>query len=99
MIPAIRQSRKRDPEMGHQTTFHAPHGGADFLGWRKRAGETEIVYDDGVTLRMVFRVSTSDTSEARISEALRVAVGARRIIPTLYDELKKRAIAIEKIAG
>lgn len=85
--------------MGHQTTFHAPNGGADFLGWRKRAGETEIVYDDGVTRRMVFRVSTSDTSEARISEALRVAVGARRIIPTLYDELKKRAIAIEKIAG
>ncbi len=74
--------------MGHQTTFHAPHGGADFLGWRKRAGETEIVYDDGVTRRMVFRVASSDTSEARISEALRVAVGARRIIPTLYDELK-----------
>lgn len=85
--------------MGHQTSFHAPHGGADFLGWRKRAGETEIVYDDGVTRRMIWRVATSTPSEARISDALRVAVGAHRIVPTLYDELKKRAIAIEKIAG
>ncbi len=85
--------------MGHQASFHAPHGGADFLGWRKRAGETEIVYDDGVTRRMIWRVASDTPSEARISDALRVAVGAHRIIPTLYDELKKRAIAIEKIAG
>lgn len=85
--------------MGHQSSFHAPHGGADFLGWRKRRGETEIVYDDGVARRMVWRVAGEDTSEARISDALRVAVGSARIVPTLYDELKKRAIAIEKIAG
>lgn len=85
--------------MGHQSTFHAPHGGADFLGWRKRRGETEIVYDDGVARRMVWRVAGTDPSEARISDALRVAVGSARIVPTLYDELKKRAIAIEKIAG
>ena len=39
--------------MGQQSSFHAPHGGADFLGWRKRKGETEIVYDDGVARRMV----------------------------------------------
>ena len=85
--------------MGHQTFFHAPHGGADFLGWRKRAGATEIVYDDGVTRRMVWRVAGPKADEARISDALRVAVGSHRIVPTLYDELKKRAIAIEKIAG
>ncbi len=85
--------------MGHQSSFHAPHGGADFLGWRKRRGETEIVYDDGVARRMVWRVAGEDASEARISDALRVAVGSPRIVPTLYDELKKRAIAIEKIAG
>jgi hypothetical protein len=85
--------------MGHQTTFHAPHGGADFLGWRKRAGETEIVYDDGVTRRMIWRVAKGAGAEARISDALRVAVGAQKIVPTLYDELKKRAIAVEKIAG
>ncbi|MCB6177068.1 hypothetical protein LHP98_02860 [Rhodobacter sp. Har01] len=86
--------------MGHQTSFHAPHGGADFLGWRKtRAGATEIVYDDGVARRMVWRVAGPEASDARISDALRVAVGSHRIVPTLYDELKKRAIGIEKVAG
>jgi hypothetical protein len=86
--------------MGLQSTFHAPHGGADFLGWRKtRLGATEIVYDDGVARRMVWRVATDDPSEARISDALRVAVGSTRVVPTLYDELKKRAIAIERVAG
>jgi hypothetical protein len=83
--------------MGLQSTFHAPHGGADFLGWRKtRAGMTEIVYDDGVARRMVWRVAEQG-SEARIVDALRVAVSALRVVPTLYDELKKRAIAIERI--
>lgn len=86
--------------MGLQSTFHAPHGGANFLGWRKtRAGVTEIVYDDGVARRMVWRVASQDPSEARISDALRVAVSSIRVIPTLYDELKKRAIAIERVAG
>ena len=84
--------------MGQQTTFHAPHGGADFLGYRKRAGETEIVYDDGVARRMVWRVS-SVANEARLSDALRAAVGSLRVVPSLYDELKKRAIAIERIVG
>ena len=82
-----------------QTSFHAPNGGADFLGWRKsRTGATEIVYDDGVTRRMVWRVAGS-TNEARIVEALRVSVASLRVVPTLYDELKKRAIAIERIIG
>lgn len=93
-------SQKESPKMGHQSTFHAPHGGADFLGWRKtRAGGTEIVYDDGVARRMVWRVASNDPSEIRISEALRVAVGSIRVLPTLYDELKKRAIAIERVGG
>lgn len=89
--------------MGHQTSFHAPHGGADFLGLRVRAGKTEIIYDDGVARRMIWQVAgtngTMTGAEGRISEALRVAVGAQRILPTLYDELKKRAIAIECVAG
>jgi len=85
--------------MGQQTTFHAPHGGADFLGYRKRAGATEIVYDDGVARRMVWRVAGSEYTDARLSEALRAAVGSLRVVPSLYDELKKRAIAIERIAG
>lgn len=85
--------------MGHQSSFHAPHGGADFLGLRtNHKGATEIVYDDGVTRRMVWRVETTG-AEARISDALRVAVGALRVVPTLYDELKKRAIAIERVAN
>jgi hypothetical protein len=86
--------------MGYQASFHAPHGGADFLGWRRtRAGLTEIIYDDGVARRMVWRVADHDPSEARLSDALRVAVGSLKVIPTLYDELKKRAIAIERVAG
>lgn len=87
--------------MGIQATFHAPHGGADFLGIRRsRSGTTEIVYDDGVARRMVWRVAPSATAdEARITEALRVAVGRVRVVPALYDELKKRAIAIERVAG
>lgn len=83
--------------MGLQSTFHAPNGGADFLGWRKsRSGTTEIVYDDGVTRRMVWRVATP-ANEARIADALRVSVASLRVLPTLYDELKKRAIAIERV--
>jgi hypothetical protein len=83
--------------MGLQTSFHAPHGGADFLGWRKaRNGATEIVYDDGVARRMVWRVAGA-ASDARIVDALRVAVGSLRVVPALYDELKKRAIAIERV--
>jgi hypothetical protein len=85
--------------MGLQSTFHAPHGGADFLGWRtSRSGATEIVYDDGVACRMVWRVAEQG-SEERIADALRVAVSALRVLPTLYDELKKRAIAIERIGN
>lgn len=85
--------------MGQQAFFHAPHGGADFLGIRKsRTGGTEIVYDDGVTRRMVWRVE-GQAAEGKLTDALRVAVGSLRVIPTLYDELKKRAIQIERIPG
>ena len=84
--------------MGLQTTFHAPFGGA-FLGWRKsRAGLTEIVYDSGRQTRIVWRVAGASVSEDRLVEALSVAVNAARVVPSLYDELKKRAIAIEQIA-
>jgi hypothetical protein len=85
--------------MGLHSTFRAPQGGADLLAWRKtRQGGTEIVYDDGVTRRMVWRVVTNDASEARIAAALRAAAGSVTIVPTLYDELKKRAIAIRRVA-
>lgn len=86
--------------MAQQAAFHAPHGGADFLAMRKgRSGATEIVYDDGVSRRIVWRVDGPSVNEARLCEALRHAVGSLRVVPTLYNELRKRAIAIEQIAG
>ncbi len=86
--------------MGQQAAFHAPHGGADFLAMRKsRTGATEIVYDDGVARRIIWRVDPAQVNEARISDALRVAVGALRVVPALYNELKKRAISVERVAG
>ena len=84
--------------MGQQAFFHAPHGGADFLGLRTdRKGGTEIVYDDGVARRMVWRVAGRIVSETHLADALLAAVGALRVVPTLYDELKKRSIAIEAV--
>lgn len=83
--------------MGVQTTFHASHGGADFLGLRKsRAGSTEIVYDDGLKQRMIWRVSGAMGDEV-ISDALQAAMATNRVLPTLYEELKKRAIEIERV--
>jgi hypothetical protein len=85
--------------MGTRTTFHAPGKGADFLGWRIcRNGLTEIVYEDGAAHRMVWRVLPGDTSEAALSEALDLAVRSQRVIPTMMDELRKRAIAVESRA-
>lgn len=85
--------------MGQNVSFHAPFGAADFLGWRQRRGETEIVYDDGVARRMVWRVAGQLANPAGLEDALRVAVASSRILPTLYLELKKRAIAVEKVIG
>ncbi len=43
---------------------------------------------------MVWRVDGAIRAmRPALSDALRVAVGASRVVPTLYDELKKRAIA------
>ena len=85
--------------MGTQATFHAPGKGADFLGWRvSRAGMTEIVYEDGAAQRMVWRVAAGTRNDAALSEVLQLAVKAARVVPTLIDELKKRAIAVERLA-
>jgi hypothetical protein len=83
--------------MGHSASFHAPDGGV-FLGLRQgRGGATEIVYDDGVARRLIWRVSSSATRAEEVGEALRVAVANLRVVPTLYSELKKRSIAIEAV--
>ena len=84
--------------MGYQTGFHAPNGGADFLGYRKaRNGSTEVVYDDGVSRRMVWKVSGHQVNEAHLSEALRQAVTAIKVVPALISEVGKRAIALERL--
>ena len=83
--------------MGIQTGFHAPNG-AQFLGYRKaRSGATEVVYDDGVSRRMVWQVNGTD--DAGLSDALSHAVGALRIVPALMTELRKRAIQVERVIG
>lgn len=83
--------------MGTQTTFHAPGNGSDFLGWRvSRAGTTEIVYEDGAARRMIWRVC-SHVDEVGMAEAMQLAVRANRVVPTLMDELKKRAINVERL--
>ncbi|WP_050525586.1 hypothetical protein [Pseudorhodobacter aquimaris] len=86
--------------MGHQTSFHAPNGGADFLGYRKaRNGSTEIVYDDGANRRIIWRVEGTQVNEAQLAEALRNAVGAIKVVPALLTEVGKRAIALERVGA
>ena len=78
--------------------FHSSIGTNSFLGVRSRtAGVIEIVYDGGAAGRMVWRVKSPTASEARIGEALRLAVDQARVLPALYTELKKRSISIEMV--
>ncbi|MEZ5684842.1 MAG: hypothetical protein R3D78_02660 [Paracoccaceae bacterium] len=81
-----------------QSTFHAASGGLDFVGLRRgRRGEMEIIYDDGVRRRLVWRV-LGGASEGQIGEALQRAARATRVLPAIYSELRKRAISIEAVA-
>lgn len=85
--------------MAHVESYHSARGGYDFLGLREgRAGGMEIVYDDGVARRLVWRVETADAQHSCLGEALSVAVNKIRVVPALYDELKKRSISIEAIS-
>jgi hypothetical protein len=85
--------------MGFQAGFHAPNGGADFLGYRRtRAGATEVVYDNGVSRRIVWRLGGS-VDGAALDDALAEAVGAVRVVPALMSELKKRAITVDDVIG
>ena len=83
--------------MASVSTYHSALGGADFLGLRTTAkGGMEIVYDDGVARRMVWRVA-SESSQDKIGAALQVAVGQSRVVSAMHAELKKRSIAIEAV--
>jgi hypothetical protein len=86
--------------MGQHHCFHAPGPQPDFLGWRlDRLGRTEIVYDDCGDTRMIWRAAFEGNADARLDEALSSAImaGHGKLIPTLFEELKKRAIAIALI--
>jgi hypothetical protein len=84
--------------MASLATHHSPHGAGDFLGLRRsRTGVLEIVYDDGVAKRLVWRVA-GGTDPLPLGEALKAALDANRVLPALYSELKKRSIAIEVVA-
>ncbi len=80
------------------TGFHASAGGFDFVGMRHRQGNVEIVYDDGVARRLVWRVS-GKINESQLGDALARAARQVRVLPALYAELRKRAITIEAIRG
>lgn len=85
--------------MASSFAFHSAHGAPDFLGLRRgRRGQTEIVYDDGSTRRLVWRVVGEMADDAPLREALQSAVAETRVLPALYAELKRRAIAIEVVA-
>ena len=79
--------------------FHSPSGGFDRLGLRRgQGGAVEIVYDDGVRRRQVWRVRP-DAAEAPLREALRNAVRQTRVLPALYAELRKRSISIDAVVA
>lgn len=79
--------------------YHSRLGGFDFLGLRKgRMGGVEIVYDDGVARRMVWRV-LGDANARLLNAALERAVAQTRVLPALYAELKKRSIEIEAVVA
>ena len=83
--------------MAPLASHHSPRGAGDFLGLRQGwAGGLEIVYDDGRSRRMVWRVATPAEPQP-LSEALRAALDANRVLPALYSELDKRAIRIEAV--
>lgn len=84
--------------MSLSAAFHSPSGRGDFLGLRQRAlGRVEIVYDDGVTKRLIWRVMEKDHDPAVLRSVLSSAVRESRVVPALITELRRRAIAIEAV--
>ena len=84
--------------MSLQHCFHAPDG-ADFLGWRvTKGGEAQIVHEDAHHHRHIWRLARGFREESLV-EALSLAVTARRVVPHLMDELKKRAIEAVPLIG
>ena len=85
--------------MAIQDSFHAG-GSRDFLGLRTcPRGNLQIVYDDGADQRIVWRVAAQHSSQTRaqVAAALREAVEARYVVPTLFHALKKHALNLELV--
>ena len=61
-------------------------------------GPVEIVYDDGVTKRLVWQETGVGADPDLLREVLARAVRAARVVPALHAELKRRAINVEMIA-
>jgi hypothetical protein len=86
--------------MARSMTFHSALGGADFVGVRQgRSGDMEIVYDDGVARRLVWRVAMARPDLGAVREALSRAVTFPRVVPALHAELKRRSIPVEIIVS
>lgn len=83
--------------MSSLAMLHSSRGSRDFLGLRRsRTGGLEIVHVDSADRRTVWRVETR-MDPAPISEALKAALDANRVLPALFTELKKRAILVEQV--
>ena len=79
-------------------SFHSARGGTDFLGLRRgRRGHAEIVYDNGLAPRQVWRVLGELADESPLREALQRAIEEVRVLPALFAELNERAIAVERL--
>jgi len=86
--------------MSVSASFHGPLGRSDFLGMRSRSrGQVEIVYDDGIANRMVWRVVQAKTDPEVLRTILSSAVRESRVVPTMISELRRRAIQIEIVAS
>lgn len=85
--------------MARFSSFYSALGGGSFLGFRKTLRGFEIVFDDGVSRRLVWRVATPEITEQRLGDALRAAINQAKVLPALYAELKKRSIAIETVVS
>ncbi len=82
--------------MGSGRVFHAPKGGNSFLGYRRtRMGRTEVIYDDGLNHRTVWRLDPGPVDEVGLADALERAVGAPWVLSALMAELKKHAISLD----
>lgn len=83
------------------SSFHSSSGGFDYLGFRKaQSGGYEIIYDDGVKRRLVWKVRAGTrVKETQLGDALKTAVNQPKVLPALYSELKKRGVAIEAVVA